>query len=79
MASWFSEGTVSVQNGSPTVTGVGTKFSNCRAGDMFVGPDQGIYQVINPASDTSLSISPRIPWCGRRRRRIRDRARQRIP
>jgi hypothetical protein len=25
---------------------------------MFVGPDQGIYQVINPASDTSLSISP---------------------
>lgn len=58
MASWFSEGTVSVQNGSPTVTGVGTKFSNCRAGDMFVGPDQGIYQVINPASDTSLSISP---------------------
>ncbi|MBJ2292682.1 phage tail protein [Pseudomonas sp. MF5691] len=58
MASWFSEGTVSVQNGSPTVTGVGTKFSNCRSGDMFVGPDQGIYQVINPASDTSLSISP---------------------
>ncbi|MBT9303316.1 hypothetical protein [Pseudomonas sp. TAE6080] len=58
MSSWFSEGTVSVQNGSPTVTGVGTKFSNCRAGDMFVGPDQGIYQVINPASDTSLSISP---------------------
>ena len=58
MASWFSEGTVSVQNGSPTVTGVGTKFSNCRAGDMFVGPDQGIYQVINPASDTSLAISP---------------------
>ncbi|MDI3202835.1 hypothetical protein [Pseudomonas shahriarae] len=58
MSSWFSEGTVSVQNGSPTVTGVGTKFSNCRSGDMFVGPDRGIYQVINPASDTSLSISP---------------------
>lgn len=58
MASWFSEGTVTVQNGSPTVTGVGTKFSNCRSGDMFVGPDQGIYQVINPASDTLLSISP---------------------
>lgn len=58
MASWFSEGTVRVQSGSPTVIGTGTKFSNCRAGDMFVGPDQGIYQVINPASDTSLSISP---------------------
>ena len=58
MASWFSEGTVSVQNGGTTVTGVGTKFSNCRSGDMFVGPDLGIYQVINPASDTSLAISP---------------------
>lgn len=58
MASWFSEGTVSLQIGSPTVTGAGTKFSNCRVGDMFVGPDQGIYQVINPVSDTSLAISP---------------------
>jgi len=25
---------------------------------MFVGPDNGIYQVINPSSDTSVSISP---------------------
>ncbi|WP_178119728.1 hypothetical protein [Pseudomonas sp. RGB] len=58
MTSWFSEGTVTVTNGNATVTGVGTKFSNCRSGDMFVGPDNGIYQVINPASDTSLSISP---------------------
>ena len=58
MASWFSEGTVSVTNGSATVTGVGTKFSNSRSGDMFVGPDNGIYQVINPSSDTSVSISP---------------------
>lgn len=64
MSSWFSEGTVTVQNGSPTVTGVGTKFSNCRSGDMFVGPDQGIYQVINPASDTSLSISPAYRGAG---------------
>ena len=58
MASWFSEGTVTVTNGNATVTGVGTKFSNCRSGDMFVGPDNGIYQVINPSSDTSVSISP---------------------
>lgn len=64
MSSWFSEGTVTVQSGSPTVTGVGTKFSNCRSGDMFVGPDQGIYQVINPASDTSLSISPAYRGAG---------------
>lgn len=58
MASWFSEGTVTVTNGNAVVTGVGTKFSNCRSGDMFVGPDNGIYQLINPSSDTSISISP---------------------
>lgn len=58
MASWFSEGTVTVTNGNAVVTGIGTKFSNCRSGDMFVGPDNGIYQVINPSSDTSVSISP---------------------
>lgn len=58
MASWFSEGTVTVTNGNATVTGAGTKFSNCRSGDMFVGPDNGIYQVINPSSDTTVSISP---------------------
>lgn len=58
MASWFSEGTVTVNNGNTVVTGVGTKFSNCRSGDMFVGPDNGVYQVINPSSDTSVSISP---------------------
>ncbi|MBV4478785.1 phage tail fiber protein [Pseudomonas khavaziana] len=58
MASWFAEGTVTVTNGNAVVIGVGTKFSNCRAGDMFVGPDNGIYQVINPSSDTSVSISP---------------------
>ncbi len=58
MASWYTEGTVTVTNGSAVVTGAGTKFSNCRPGDMFVGPDSGIYQVTNPASDTSVSISP---------------------
>lgn len=58
MPSWFSEGTVTVTNGSTVVTGAGTKFSNCRSGDMFVGPDNGIYQIINPANDTSVSISP---------------------
>ena len=58
MSSWFAEGTVTVTKGNAVVTGVGTKFSNCRAGDMFVGPDNGIYQVINPSSDTSVSISP---------------------
>lgn len=58
MASWYTEGTVTVTNGSTVVAGAGTKFSNCRSGDLFAGPDNGIYQVINAASDTSVSISP---------------------
>lgn len=58
MPSWFTEGTVAVTNGNAVVTGTGTKFSNSRSGDMFVGPDMGIYQVVNPSSDTSISISP---------------------
>ncbi|WP_017479647.1 hypothetical protein [Pseudomonas sp. PAMC 26793] len=58
MASWFTEGTVTVTNGNAVVAGVGTKFSNCRSGDMFVGPDGGIYQIVNPSSDLAVSISP---------------------
>lgn len=58
MPSWFTEGTVTVASGNTVVTGSGTKFSNSRSGDMFVGPDMGIYQVVNPSSDTSISISP---------------------
>ncbi|MCF5656056.1 pyocin knob domain-containing protein [Pseudomonas poae] len=58
MPSWFTEGTVTVANGNTVVNGSGTKFSNSRPGDMFVGPDMGIYQVVNPASDTSVSITP---------------------
>lgn len=58
MASWYTEGTVTVTNGSTVVAGTGTKFSNCRSGDMFVGPDGAIYQVINAPSDTSVSINP---------------------
>jgi len=58
MASWFTEGNVAVTNGSTVVTGTNTKFSNCRSGDMFVGPDSAIYQVSNPSSDTAVSISP---------------------
>lgn len=58
MASWYTEGTVAVTNGSTVVTGTGTKFSNARSGDLFAGPDNGIYQVINSSSDTAISISP---------------------
>ncbi|MCI3945560.1 Prophage PssSM-03, Orf10 [Pseudomonas syringae] len=56
---WYKAGTVSVALNSTTVTGSGTQFAaNCRAGDAFRGPDGRWYEVVNPASDTVLSISP---------------------
>lgn len=56
---WYSAGTVTVTNGSITVTGSGTEFSaNVRVGDAFRGPDGGWYEVTNVASATVLSINP---------------------
>lgn len=59
MAIWYSTGTVTVTNGSSTVTGSGTAFdSGGRVGDGFVGPDGKLYEVTNIASSTVLSINP---------------------
>jgi hypothetical protein len=59
MTSWYRTGTVTVTNGSQTVTGTGTLFaSNVRVGDMFLGPDGKSYEVQNVASDTVIGIFP---------------------
>lgn len=56
---WYSAGTVTVTNNSPTVTGAGTTFSaNARVGDAFRGPDGFWYEVTNVASATVISIKP---------------------
>lgn len=56
---WQRSGTVSVQNGSTTVTGVNANFAaSARSGDSFIGPDGLTYEVVNPASATSMSILP---------------------
>jgi hypothetical protein len=56
---WYNVGTVSLVQGSVTVTGVGTDFvSNTRAADMFVGPDGVIYEVVNYTNETTLAIKP---------------------
>lgn len=56
---WQRSGTVSVQNGSTTVTGVNANFTaSVRSGDSFIGPDGLTYEVVNPASATSMSIFP---------------------
>jgi|GEM_PF-3418591 len=57
--SWYKSGTVSVAQNSNAVLGVGTAFiANGRVGDAWIGPDSGLYEVTNIASDTALSISP---------------------
>ncbi len=56
---WYRTGTVSVTNGSTTVTGTGTDFAaNSRVGDAFIGPDGVLREVTNVASATVLSIFP---------------------
>lgn len=56
---WYKTGTVSVQNGETSITGVSTKFaSNTRVGDGFRGPDGEWYEIVNIASETTLGIYP---------------------
>ncbi|WP_446653111.1 tail fiber domain-containing protein [Blastomonas sp.] len=56
---WYRTGTVTVTNGSGTITGSGTAFiANVFIGEAFLGPDGRAYEITNVASDTSLTISP---------------------
>lgn len=56
---WQRSGTVSVQTGSTTVTGVSVDFAaSSRVGDSFIGPDGLNYEVANVASSTVISILP---------------------
>lgn len=56
--SWYSTGTVSVTNGQPTVTGVGTQWGGVLAkpGDIFRGPDGWQYEIaqVNTAAQITL-------------------------
>lgn len=56
---WYKTGVISVNIGSTSVTGEGTKFaSNARVGDGFRGPDGKWYEIVNIASETVLGIFP---------------------
>ena len=56
---WYKTGTISVTNGSATVTGSGTAWvANVRVGDGLAGPDDRLYEITAVASNTSLTISP---------------------
>lgn len=59
MSTWYNAGTVSVSNGSATVTGSGTNFvSNVRVGDAIHLPDGRVYEIAGVVSNTELTISP---------------------
>lgn len=56
---WYRTGTITVTNGSATITGSGTAFiANASIGEGLIGPDGRTYEITNIASDTSLTISP---------------------
>ena len=56
--SWYKAGTVTLNNGQQTVTGVGTAFiANVNPGAIFVGPDGKMYEISNVSSDTALSLA----------------------
>ena len=55
---WYDSGTVKVTANSGAVTGTGTKWlSGARQGEAFVAPDGRLYEVLNIASDTSLTLT----------------------
>ena len=55
---WYATGTVSVTNGSTTVTGSGTNFvSGAQVGEGFYGPDDRLYEIQAIVSATSLTLA----------------------
>jgi len=56
---WYKTGTISVTNGSTTVTGSGTQWiANAAIGEALYAPDGRLYEITNIASDTSMTIAP---------------------
>ncbi|WP_454599130.1 hypothetical protein [Qipengyuania sp. SM2507] len=55
---WYKAGTVTVTNGSATVTGAGTAFvANAKIGEGFEGPDGRTYEIADVPSNTVLTLA----------------------
>lgn len=55
---WYRTGTVSVTNGSTTVTGSGTNWIDGAAvGEAFIGPDAKVYEIASIASATQITLA----------------------
>ena len=60
---WYDTGTVSVTNGSTTVTGSGTNFiSGVQIGEAFYGPDGRFYEIQAIVSATVITLAD--PYLG---------------
>lgn len=58
--SWTKSGSVNLTNGSAVVYGNGTTWASggkARAGDMFVGPAGGLYEVLSVQSNTQFTLA----------------------
>ena len=54
---WYRTGTISLTNGSTTVTGSGTTWiANAGIGEALYAPDGRLYEIANIASDTSITL-----------------------
>lgn len=58
MAIWYRTGTISVTNGSASVTGSGTAWiANAKQGEALLAPDGNLYEINAINSDTALTLS----------------------
>ena len=55
---WYRTGTISLSNGSTTVTGVGTAFiANSAVGEALYAPDGKLYEIASVSSDTYIVLA----------------------
>ena len=56
---WYDTGTVTVTNGSATVTGSSTAFLTAKVqiGEAFYGPDDNLYEIAAIVSETQLTLA----------------------
>jgi hypothetical protein len=60
---WYRAGTVTVNNGDTLIVGAGTSFlTTIKAGDIFVGPDNLLYEIDTVVSTTQFTI--KTPYGG---------------
>jgi hypothetical protein len=56
---WYKTGTITVTNGSTTVTGTGTAWiANAGVGEALYAPDGRLYEIVSIASNTAITIAP---------------------